>query len=48
MKDSRFKGSMNDSMDYSTHDLATDWMNCLMNNLMNELMNGEKNSKKLM
>ena len=24
IKDSRFKGSMNDSMDYSMHDLTTD------------------------
>ena len=45
MKDSRFKGLMNDSMDYSMHDLTTDSMNCLMKKFMNELMNGERNSE---
>ena len=45
MKDSRFKGLMNDLMDYSMHDLTTDSMNCLMNKSMNELMNGKRNSK---
>ena len=45
MKDSRFKGLMNDLMDYSMHDLTTYSMNCLMKKFMNELMNGERNSE---